>query len=95
MAACGSPSVADITDDLPGLHLLVGGDADGGAVGVQCFQPAAVVDLDIIAVAAAPAVKTVGNGNCTIAAARIGVPSAQAMSVPVWELTSPVMGSTR
>ena len=22
MAACGSPSVADITDDLPGLHLL-------------------------------------------------------------------------
>ena len=26
MAACGSPSVADITDDLPGLHLLVGGD---------------------------------------------------------------------
>ena len=66
MAACGSPSVADITDDLPGLHLLVGGDADGGAVGVQCFQPAAVVDLDIIAVAAAPAVKTVGNGNCTI-----------------------------
>ena len=32
MAACGSPSVADITDDLPGLHLLVGGDTNAGAV---------------------------------------------------------------
>jgi len=32
MAACGSPSVADITDDLPSLHLLAGGDADAGTV---------------------------------------------------------------
>ena len=70
MAACGSPSVADITDDLPGLHLLVGGDADGGAVGVQCFQPAAVVDLDAMAVAAAPAVKTV---NATLIPAATAV----------------------
>ena len=66
MAACGSPSVADITDDLPGLHLLVGGDADAGTMGIQCFQPAAVVDLDVVSVTAAPAVKTVGNGNGTV-----------------------------
>lgn len=32
MAACGSPSVADIADDLPSLHLLAGGDADAGTV---------------------------------------------------------------
>ena len=66
MAACGSPSVADITDDLPGLHLLVGGDADGRTVGIQRFQPAAVVDLNVVAVAAAPAVQTVGNGDGAI-----------------------------
>lgn len=89
------PGMPDISDNLSRLHLLTGGDADGRTVGIQCFQPAAVVDLNVVAVTAAPAVKTVGNGNCTIAAARIGVPSAQAMSVPVWELTSPVMGSTR
>ena len=66
MAACGSPSVADIADDLPGLHLLAGGDTNAGAVGVQCFQPAAVVDLNVITVAAAPTVKTVGNGDDAI-----------------------------
>ena len=63
MAACGSPSVADITDDLPGLHLLAGGDTNAGAMGVQCFQPAAVVDLNVVTVTAAPAVKAVGNGD--------------------------------
>ena len=59
MAACNASGVANVTDDLPGLHLLTGGDADGRAVGIQRFQPAAVVDLDAMAVAAAPAVKTV------------------------------------
>ena len=59
MAACCPPGMPDIANDLPGLHLLTGSDADGGAVGVQRFQPAAVVDLDAMAVAAAPAVKTV------------------------------------
>ena len=39
---------------IDGLHLLTGGDADGRAVGVQCFQPAAVVDLDVIAVSGTP-----------------------------------------
>ena len=72
MAACGSPSVADITDDLPGLHLLAGGDTNAGAMGVQCFQPAAVVDLDIVTVAAAPAVKTVGNSDGAICGGKDG-----------------------
>ena len=95
MAACHPPGVTNIANDLPGLHLLAGGDADGRTVGVQCFQPAAMVDLDVIAVAAAPAVKTIGNGDDAVCGGKDRRPSAQAMSVPVWELTSPVMGSTR
>ena len=35
-------------------------------MGVQRFQPAAVVDLDVVTVTAAPAVKTVGNGDGSI-----------------------------
>lgn len=66
MVARNPPSVSDIADNLPGLHLLAGGNADGRAVGVQCFQPAAVVDLDVVAVAAAPAVQTVGNGDSSV-----------------------------
>ena len=66
MAACCPPGMPDIANDLPGLHLLTGSDADGGAVGVQRFQPAAVVDLDVVTVTAAPAVKTVGNGDGSI-----------------------------
>ena len=73
MAACGSPSVADITDDLLGLHLLTGGDADGRTVCIQRFKPAAVVNLDIVAVTAAPAVKTVGNGNGAVCGGKDGV----------------------
>ena len=63
MAACNASGMANVTDDLLGLHLLTGGDADGRAVGIQRFQPAAVVDLDVVAVAAAPTVKAVGNGD--------------------------------
>ena len=62
MAPCCPPGVPDIANDLPGLHLLTGGDADGRTVCIQRFKPAAVVNLDIVAVTAAPAVKTVGNG---------------------------------
>ena len=51
--------MTDIADNLPSLHLLTGGDADTGTMGIQCFQPTAVVDLDVVAVAAAPTVKTV------------------------------------
>ena len=66
MAACNASGVANVTDDLPGLHLLTGGNADGRAVGVQRFQPAAVVDLDVVALAAAPNVKAVGNSDHAI-----------------------------
>ena len=66
MVARNPPGMPDISDDLSGLYLLTGGDADGRAVGVQRFQPAAVVDLDVIAVAAAPAVKTIGNGDSSV-----------------------------
>ena len=63
MTACSPACMPNIANDLPDLHLLTGGDADGRAVGVQCFQPAAVVDLNVVAIAAAPAVKTVGNSD--------------------------------
>ena len=72
MAACCPPGMPDIANDLPGLHLLTGSDADGGAVGVQRFQPAAVVDLDVVTVTAAPAVKTVGNGDGSICGGKDG-----------------------
>ena len=45
----------DIANDLPGLHLLTGSYTDGRTVCIQSFQPSAVIDLDVIAVAAAPA----------------------------------------
>ena len=95
MIARDPPCMTDITNDLSRLHLLTGGDADGRTVGVQRFQPTAVVDLDVIAVAAAPVVKAVGNSDHAICGGEDRRTSAQAMSVPVWELTSPVMGSIR
>ena len=64
--------MTDITNDLTRLHLLTGGDANGRAVGVQCFQPAAVVDLNVVTVAAAPTVKTVGNGDGAIRGGKDG-----------------------
>ena len=63
VTACHPPGMSDIADNLPRLYLLTGRHADGRTVGVQRFQPAAVVDLDVVAVAAAPTVKTVGNGD--------------------------------
>ena len=60
------PSMPDISDNLSDLHLLTGSDTDAGTVCIQRFQPASVVDLDVVAVAAAPAVKTVGNGDGSI-----------------------------
>ena len=89
MVSCHPPGMPDISDNLSRLHLLTGGDADGQTVGVQCFQPAAVVDLDVVAVAAAPTVKT-GQRNdavCRSLNRRIGNVGA--------ELTSPVIGCTR
>ena len=73
--------MSDIADNLPRLYLLTGRHADGRTVGVQRFQSAAVVDLDVVAVAAAPAVKTVGNGDgsvcggkdrCSLGAGNVG-----------------------
>ena len=72
VTACHPPGVTDVADDLPGLYLLAGGDADGRTVGVQRFQPAAMVDLDVVTVAAAPAVKTVGNGDDAVCSGKDG-----------------------
>ena len=66
VATCSPPGMPDISDNLSGLYLLTGGDADGRTVGVQRFQPTAMVDLDVVAVAAAPVVKAVGNGDGAI-----------------------------
>ena len=55
--------VADIGDDLAGFDLLACGHADAGAVRVQRRQSAAVVELDVVAVAAAPTVQRVGDGH--------------------------------
>ena len=57
----GAAGVADVGDHLPGLHLLALGDADLTAMGIERLQAAAVVDLDVVPVAAAPAVKGVGH----------------------------------
>lgn len=59
----GSAGLADVGDDLTGFDLLACRDADAGTVGVQRGQPAAVVELDVVAVAAAPAVEGVGDGH--------------------------------
>ena len=66
VATCSPPGVTHITNDLTRLHLLTGGDADGRTVCIQSFQPAAVVDLNVVTVTAAPAVKAVGNGDSSI-----------------------------
>ena len=62
----GAAGVADVGDHLPGLHLLALGDADLTAMGIERLQAAAVVDLDVVPVAAAPAVKAIGNSDHAI-----------------------------
>ena len=60
----GRPTgLADVGNDLPRRDLLACGHADAGAVRVQRRQPAAVVELDVVTVAAAPAVQRVGDGH--------------------------------
>ena len=66
VTACHPPGMSDIADNLPRLYLLTGRHADGRTVGVQRFQSAAVVDLDVVTVAAAPTVKAVGNSDHAI-----------------------------
>ena len=48
MTACSPTGMPNIADNLPGLYLLAGGDTDAGTVCIQRFQPAAVVNLDIV-----------------------------------------------
>lgn len=66
VAPRGAAGVADVGDHLPGLHLLALGDADLTAMGIERLQAAAVVDLDVVPVAAAPAVKGVGHRDCSV-----------------------------
>lgn len=50
-----SPRLPHIGDDVAGFDLLACGYADARAVCVQRGQPAAVVELDVIAIACLPA----------------------------------------
>lgn len=52
-----------ICNDLPRFHLLSHCNADTAAMGIQGRESAAVVDLYIVPIAAAPAVSGVGNGH--------------------------------
>ena len=61
-----SPRLPHIGDDLAGFDLLACGDVDAGAVRIQRGQTAAVVEFDVVAVAAAPAVEGVGDGHGAI-----------------------------
>ena len=58
-----SAGLADIGDDLAGFDLLACGHADARAVGIQRGQPAAVVELDVVAIAASPTVEGVGDSD--------------------------------
>lgn len=58
-----SAGLADIGDDLAGLDLLAHRDADTGAVCVEGGQPTTVVELDVVAIAAAPTVEGIGDGH--------------------------------
>lgn len=66
VVACGAPGATHIADYLPGLYLLVGCNADGLAVGVQCLQATSVVELNVVAGAATPAVHSVGHGHGSV-----------------------------
>ena len=76
--------VADVGNDLPGFDLLACGDADARAVRVQCRQSTAVVELDVVAITAAPTVEGVGDSDGAVGSRQDRVPSGTAMSVPLW-----------
>ena len=65
--AAGMPHIGN---DLPGFDLLAHRDTDAGAVRVPSSQPAAVVQLDVVTVTAAPTVQPVGDGHVPPAAAK-------------------------
>lgn len=58
--------VANVSDDLASFDLLAHRDADARAVRIQRGQPAAVVELDVVTIAAAPAVEGVGDGDSAV-----------------------------
>ena len=60
----GVSCAANKANHLALLHLLTWRHTDGGTVGIKSFQPVAVIDFDMVAVAAAPGVNTVGNCYC-------------------------------
>ena len=69
----GRPAgLADVGDNLAGFDLLTCSDADAGAVGVEGGQPAAVVEFDIVAIAAAPAVEGVGDDDGAVGSGQDG-----------------------
>ena len=76
--------LADVGDDLAGFDLLACGDTDAGAVRIQRGQPAAVVELDVVAIAAAPTVEGVGDGYGAVGDGQDRGALGQAMSVPLW-----------
>ena len=55
--------LADVGDDLAGFDLLACRDADARAMRIQRGQPAAVVEFDVVAVAAAPTVEGISDGH--------------------------------
>lgn len=72
MWPCRPPGLADIGNDFVGFDLLPCCDADARAVGVEGGQPFAVVEFDVVAVAAAPTVHTVGDHYRTVCGGKNG-----------------------
>ena len=56
---------AHIADHLALLYLLACSDGDGGTMGIQRFHSTAVVYLNVVAIAAAPRVGSIGNCHCS------------------------------
>lgn len=60
MIACAVACTAHMTNYLALPDGLSGGNADGGAMGIEGFKAVSVVDFDIVSVPAAPRVGAVG-----------------------------------
>lgn len=75
---------ADVADHLALLHFLPNRYADGGTMGVQGIEGIVVVYLDVVPIPAAHESMALAMVTVPSAAARMGVPSGAAMSVPLW-----------
>ena len=60
----GVSCAANKANHLALLHLLTWRHTDGLTVGIKSFQPVAVIDFDVVAVAATPGVDAVSDGHC-------------------------------